>query len=245
MSLDIDRMPLVREQDLVIARQNGREIAERLGFDRQDQSRIATAVSEIARNAIRYARDGSITYEVEGERAPQVLLIRIADRGPGIPKLDEILRGRYRSTTGMGLGIVGARRLMDRCEITSNAGGTTVVMTKLFDSRAASVGASDVEQIRAAIRGRREVPTDELQQQQRELLLALADARDRQEELTRLNRELEDTNRGVVALYAELDEQADRLRRADEMKSRFLSNMSHEFRTPLNSILALTRLLLD
>jgi signal transduction histidine kinase len=59
----------------------------------------------------------------------------------------------------------------------------------------------------------------------------------------RLNRELEDTNRGVVALYAELDEKADHLRRADELKSRFLSNMTHEFRTPVNSILALTSLL--
>ena len=59
-----------------------------------------------------------------------------------------------------------------------------------------------------------------------------------------LNQELHDTNRGVVALYAELDERADHLRRADELKSRFLSNMSHEFRTPLNSILALSRLLL-
>ncbi len=61
----------------------------------------------------------------------------------------------------------------------------------------------------------------------------------------RLNRELEDTNRGVVALYAELDEKADHLRRADDLKSKFLSNMSHEFRSPLNSILALSGLLLD
>jgi signal transduction histidine kinase len=62
--------------------------------------------------------------------------------------------------------------------------------------------------------------------------------------LAELNQELRDTNRGVVALYAELDERADHLRRADELKSKFLSNMSHEFRTPLNSVLALSRLLL-
>jgi signal transduction histidine kinase/CheY-like chemotaxis protein len=86
---------------------------------------------------------------------------------------------------------------------------------------------------------------EEVQQQNRELLRALEELQRRQEELTLLNGELEDTNRGVVALYAELDEKADHLRRADELKSRFLSNMSHEFRTPLNSILALARLLLD
>ena len=65
----------------------------------------------------------------------------------------------------------------------------------------------------------------------------------RQEELELLNRELEDTNRGVVALYAELDERADYLRRASELKTKFLSNVSHEFRTPLNSIISLARLL--
>jgi two-component sensor histidine kinase len=86
---------------------------------------------------------------------------------------------------------------------------------------------------------------EELRQQNADLLRTLDELRQRQEDLSRLNRELEDTNRGVVALYAELDERADHLRRADEVKTRFLSNMTHEFRTPLNSILALTRLVLE
>ncbi|HET9371549.1 MAG TPA: response regulator, partial [Vicinamibacterales bacterium] len=88
-------------------------------------------------------------------------------------------------------------------------------------------------------------PLAEVREQNQELLRALDDLRTRQEELQRVNRELEDTNRGVVALYAELDERADHLRRVDEVKTRFLSNMTHEFRTPVNSILALTTLLAE
>src|SRR5262249_17458940 len=94
-------------------------------------------------------------------------------------------------------------------------------------------------------RQRPETPLEEVQLQNQELLRALEELRAREDELRRLNGELEDTNRGVVALYAELDEKADHLRRADDMKTRFLSNMSHEFRPPLNSIQALTRLLLE
>src|SRR5213076_266083 len=81
--------------------------------------------------------------------------------------------------------------------------------------------------------------------QNQELLRALEELRTREEDLRRLNGELEDTNRGVVALYAELDERADYLRRASELKTKFLSNVSHEFRTPLNSIVSLARLLMS
>jgi signal transduction histidine kinase len=97
---------------------------------------------------------------------------------------------------------------------------------------------------RALAAGAPGTPLDEVQQQNRELVRTLEELRERQEELVNLNQELEDTNRGVVALYAELEERADFLRRADETKTRFLSSMSHEFRTPLNSIRALTGLLL-
>jgi signal transduction histidine kinase/CheY-like chemotaxis protein len=88
-------------------------------------------------------------------------------------------------------------------------------------------------------------PLAALREQNRELMQSLEEIRRRDEEAKELNQELGDTNRGVVALYAELDERAEQLRKASELKTRFMSNMSHEFRTPLNSVLALSRLLLD
>ena len=235
------------EQDIVSVRQRARQIASLLGFDNQDQVRIATAVSEIARNAYRYAGRGSAEFTLEGSTAPQLLIVRVVDRGPGIADLDIILEGRYRSSTGMGLGIIGARRLMDHFEIRSAAGkGTEVVLKKILPEGAPFFGAAELGRIGAMLASNHpETPLQEIQNQNRELLRALDELRERQDDLVRLNRELEDTNRGVVALYAELDEKAAHLRRADEMKSRFLSNMSHEFRTPLNSIRALARLLLD
>ena len=84
------------EQDLVTARQRARAIAEHLGFDAQDQARIATSVSEIARNALRYAGQGQVEFEIEGTRSPQVLAIRVTDTGPGIPHLESGFSGRYR-----------------------------------------------------------------------------------------------------------------------------------------------------
>jgi signal transduction histidine kinase/CheY-like chemotaxis protein len=246
MSTNILAVAIHHEHDTVTARQRARQIARLLGFESQDQTRISTAVSEIARNAFNYGHAGRVEFQLEGRTAPQLFIVRIADNGAGIRDLDAILEGRYHSRTGMGLGIIGARRLMDQFEIESTPGrGTTVLLKKLLPRRAPFCGPAEISKLVATLMQERpQNAFEELQHQNGELLSALDEIRVRQTELARLNRELEDTNRGVVALYAELDEKADHLRRADELKSKFLSNMSHEFRSPLNSILALSGLLL-
>src|SRR5260370_16920957 len=143
--------------------------------------------------------------------------------------------------------MAGARRLVDHFEVTSRPGaGATVTLGKLFPRRAPEIDAAGLAALADTLA--REAPQgalEEVRQQNQELLRVLDGLRQRQDGRSGLSAELQDTNRGVLALYAELDEKADTLRRADEMKSRFLSNMSHEFRTPLNSMLALSRLLLE
>jgi signal transduction histidine kinase len=233
------------EYDLVAARRRARQIAALLKFDEQDQTRIATVVSEIARNALRYGGGGRVEFGVEQRNGEQSLTMTISDRGPGIPNLDEVLGGTYESRSGLGIGLVGARRLMDEFDIrTAPGSGTTVVVKKRLAAGASDLNGDAVVRLAGELAAQRpESPLEEIQQQNAELLQALGQLNERQEELERLNQELEDTNRGVLALYAELDEKAESLRRSDQIKSRFLSDMSHEFRTPVNSILALTRLL--
>ena len=117
------------EADVVAVRQRARRIAEFLGFEAQDQTRIATAVSEIARNAVGYAGGGRAEFALDGPDAPQRLVVRVGDEGPGIADLDAVLAGRFESRMGLGLGIAGARRLMDGFDVETDAArGTTVTL---------------------------------------------------------------------------------------------------------------------
>src|SRR6185312_222753 len=200
MSTVLFSIPLRNERDVVQARQRARELAGMLGFDNQEQIRLATATSEMARNAFRYARQAKVDFELSQED-PQKLEVVISDHGPGISNLEEILEGRYRSRTGMGLGIVGTRRMMDSFDISTRPSATVVRMGKALPAstppitrfRAQKI-ASDLDQKPA------ETPYEEIERQNRELLKTFQELRARQEELAVLNRELEDTNRGVVAL---------------------------------------------
>jgi signal transduction histidine kinase len=237
------------ESDVVFVRQRARHLARLLGFDPQDQTRISTAVSEIARNAFQYAGGGRVEFLLQ-ENDKRLFEIRISDQGPGIARIQEIYDGQYRSETGMGLGLLGAKRLMDEFNIqTGPERGTTVTLGKRLASSAPRLGLRGVREISVKLVEQgmsvTQAPMAELREQNQELIRALDALQANQQELASLNHELEDTNRGVVALYAELDEKAEALRRANSTKTRFLSNMTHEFRTPLNSILQLTKLLLD
>lgn len=238
-------LKLKTERDIVHARQRARHVARLLGFDRQAQTSIATAVSEIARNTVTYGGGGRLAFALEGEAPRQNLAMTFRDDGPGIADLQSILDGAYVSPTGMGVGIVGTRRLMDTFEIESAPGcGTTLRLGKYLPRGGdpfASAGDLAVELSRAE-------PTaliDEVLVQNRDLLTSMADLETARRELAETNAELESTNRGVMALYAELDQRAEELKRASEVKSQFLSAVSHELRTPLNSINALSRMLAD
>ena len=248
MSLvDLSTVTVRQDEDVVAARQRASQVAGLLGFEAQDQTRIATAVSEIARNAHRYGGGGQVTYLLDREAQPQAMVIRVVDHGPGIPHLDAVLAGEYVSTTGLGSGILGARRLMDTFFVDTTRGrGTSVLMRKNLPVSAATVTSDRLALVTRAIADRApEGLVEEFQRQNQELLRALGDLQSRQQELVRLNRELEETNRGVVALYAELDDRADHMRAAAELKSRFHSNMTHEFRTPVISIIGLCDLIIQ
>jgi serine/threonine-protein kinase RsbT len=127
-----DGIEIAGEDDIVAARQQAREAARRLGFGAVDQSRVATAVSELARNVVRYATDGRGEIRIRTLAADRAgLEIVVSDRGPGIADIDEAMRAGFTSGPGLGLGLSGTRRLMDEMHIESVVGqGTTITIRK-------------------------------------------------------------------------------------------------------------------
>jgi len=217
------------------ARQLGRGLAATLALERQDQIRVATALSEISRSAVTAGRTAVITFGIDDA---ELLLTVTMD---GAPPAD---------------GIAAAARLMDQVTVDDRV----VRMTKRRPPGVRPDPRLVGEQL-AAVQPR--TALDELRRQNQDLITALEDLKQQKDQLLVLNAELqetnrgvmalygelsdelEQTNRGVVALYAELDEKSERLRAASESKDRFWANVSHELRTPLNSIIGLTRLLAD
>jgi serine/threonine-protein kinase RsbT len=123
--------PLHSQHDIVIARQLVRRLTQELAFSLVDQTKMVTAASELARNAMIYGGGGEMRWEVLARGTSKGLKLTFADQGPGIPNVDLALTDGWTSGTGLGLGLSGARRLVNEFEIESTVGsGTRVAITR-------------------------------------------------------------------------------------------------------------------
>lgn len=124
-------IPVSSDTDVVVARQRGRALAAMLGFSPIQQTLIATAISEIARNIVQHAQQGEILLSTVQRGRSRGIAVAARDQGPGIRDVELALQDGYSTGGGLGLGLSGAKRLMDELEIQSEVGkGTTVIMKK-------------------------------------------------------------------------------------------------------------------
>ncbi|WP_017933681.1 ATP-binding protein [Nocardioides sp. Iso805N] len=230
------------EDDLFVARQLGRECAVGLGLDRLDALRMATAISELGREVVA-SGGGTVVLGVRGA------MLQVRMHADGVPD-------QWPAS------VAAASRLVDEQFPYDVARGVGLTLEKSIPSPVPD--AHVLKRLRGQLLAQNPAsPAEELREQNRDLLNALEELRAQSRELEVVNNELEETNRGVMALYAELSAELDRtnqgvvalyaeiddknlqLRQASEAKTRFLRSISHELRTPVNSILGLTGLLLD
>lgn len=238
----VARVALRREDDLFAARQLGRACAVELGIERLDALRVATAISELGREIVA-GEGGSLTISVDETT------LKIELHAAHHPE-------QWESAVNA------VAQLVDDQYHSHDASGVDVTLEKAIP--APPPDPDKIDELRRQFLERHVAsPSEELREQNRELLNALEEVKAQRSELEKVNRELEETNRGVMALYAELSAELDRtnqgvvalyaeiddknlqLRQATEAKSRFLRSISHELRTPVNSILGLTGLMLD
>jgi serine/threonine-protein kinase RsbT len=131
MAIEAIRVVIQGDADIVAARLQAREFAKKVGFNSRDVVLIATAISEITRNIVNYARRGEMTLTTAGHGRRYGITVVVRDEGPGISDLDLAMRDGFSTGNSLGLGLPGARRLMDDFKIVSTVGtGTTVTMSK-------------------------------------------------------------------------------------------------------------------
>ncbi|MET0425075.1 MAG: sensor histidine kinase [Actinoplanes sp.] len=246
----LTRMPLRSAQDVFAVRQLGREVARALSFEQQDQTRIATALSEVSRVMLTGGRGADVVFTVIPDGVSVLRVIVRAPASAGSARWAPDLKQ--------------AGRLVDEMEVSDDETGTVVWMARRLPASAPKLTPERMDEIRAGLADHVPgTPLDELNLQNQQLIAALDEVRAQRDDLARLNAELEETNhgvmalyhqlsdeleetnRGVVALYAELDEKSVQLAAASEAKSRFLANVSHELRAPVTAIIGLGRLLTD
>lgn len=253
MTAELLRLTARGAQGVFMVRQRGRQVAAALGFDQPGQVRIATALSEVCRHLLPQARSCAVRFELTGV-PPDCLQVTLLATG-AVPA---------GAGSGLAEGVRAARRLMDTVELTQQPTQVSVSLSRRLGPHPLPGAPEQIERVRAELADVKPASAlEELGVQNQELMSALDELQSQRDQLLRLNAELEETNRGVmalygelsdeleqtnrgvVALYAELDARSAQLRDANEAKSRFMRNVSHELRGPVTASIGMIRLLLD
>jgi signal transduction histidine kinase len=233
-------LSLESQEDVLLTRRRARDLAGFLQLGAEAQSRLATAVWEVARLAHRHGSSGQVELAIDDDPPAAVVTIRgIAHRaltgdtpGEAIDRLD----------------LAKLRQLVDRVEASDADGVAFVRLASELEPDAWLPGLDELAHVLGSLQrhesGEAEATLNELRMQNAELVSALATLRERERELTALNRELGDTNRGITALLAELGQQAQELRERATGSASFLSALTHELRTPLYAVRGMTEAIL-
>ncbi|HEY8521876.1 MAG TPA: ATP-binding protein [Gammaproteobacteria bacterium] len=226
------------EPNIVAVRQAVRRLTVLLSLDHHDEVRITTAVSELVRAVALPGAGGLLELSVLDRGATRLLCVTAQGAGLGRDAPEECRRAAAAAT-----------KLLQPLGGAPAEPAPTLRLCRALPPGTPALTPARVRliarEVERAYASSERTWREELAEQAHELSTTLLELERKQEEIATLNVELGDTNRGVMALYAELDERANQLRRVDEAKTRFFSHVSHEFRTPLNSIVALSRLLLE
>ena len=225
-------LPLLSQEDVLLTRRRARDLAGLLQLGAEAQSRLATAVWEVARVAHRHGSASSVALEVSDD--PPAAVVAIS----GIAHT--ALTGDAPGQGGDRLDLASLRQLVDRVEASGDGETAVVRLTSQLAPDAWVPGLDELGHVLGSLQrhesGEAQATVNELRMQNAELMTALATLRDRERELTNLNRDLTDTNRAVTALLSELGHQSDELHGRAAGSASFLRALTHELRTPLYAV---------